>query len=63
MPIDEAVRGMKIQKVDPEREDSPLTYTTFEVEGRKFDNSYQWYGPIPKGEVLKWSKLQQNKGW
>lgn len=63
MPLDEGIKGMKIEKVDPTKEDSPLKYTVIEVEDRKFDNSYQWYGPIPKGEVLKWSNLKQNKGW
>ena len=63
MPINETVMGMKIEKIDPDKEDSPLKYTRIEVENRDFDNSYQWYGPIPKGEVLKWSNLKQNKGW
>ena len=54
---------MKIQKVDPDKEDSPLKYTIIEVEDRKYDNSYQIYGPVPKGEVLQWSNLKQNKGW
>lgn len=63
MPINETVMGMKIEKIDPSKEDSPLKYTRIEVENRDFDSSYQWYGPIPKGEVLKWSNLKQNKGW
>ena len=63
MPINETVMGMKIEKIDPDKEDSPLKYTRIEVENRDFDSSYQWYGPIPKGEVLKWSNLKQNKGW
>ena len=63
MPLNESVKGMKIEKVDPKKVDSPLKYTTIEVENRKYDSSYQWYGPIPKGEVLKWSNLKQNKGW
>jgi len=63
MPLDESIRGMKIEKIEPDREDSPLRYTLVEVEDRRFDNAYQWYGPIPKGEVLKWSNLKQNKGW
>jgi hypothetical protein len=40
-----------------------LTYSVFDVESRDYDSSYQWYGPIPKEEVLKWSNLKQNKGW
>ena len=63
MPLNEGVKGVKIVKVDPDKEDSPLKYTVIDVEDRKYDSSYQWYGPIPKGEVLKWSNLQQNKGW
>ena len=63
MPINEGVKGIKIEKVDPDKEDSPLKYTIINVEDRKYDSSYQYYGPIPKGEVLKWSNLQQNKGW
>ena len=47
----------------PDREDSPLQYTIIPVEDRVYSSSYQWYGPIPKGEVLKWSNLKQNKGW
>lgn len=63
MPLNESVKGMKIERVNPDKEDSPLKYTPIEVEERKYDSSYQWYGPIPKGEVLKWSNLKQNKGW
>ena len=63
MPINESVKGVQIEKVDPKREDSPLKYTVIEVEDRKYDSSYQYYGPIPKAEVLKWSNLSQNKGW
>ena len=63
MPLDESIKGMKIEKVDPDKEDSPLKYTIFIAEERVFDSSYQWYGPIPRGEVLKWSNLKQNKGW
>jgi hypothetical protein len=60
MPINETVKGMKI---DRNEETGELTYTIIDVEDRKFDSSYQWYGPIPKEEVLKWSNLKQNKGW
>ena len=65
MPINETVMGMKIEKIDPEKAPDPenLRYTRIEVEDRKFDSSYQWYGPIPKGELNKWSNLLQNKGW
>ena len=60
MPLNETVKGMQIDRND---ETDELTYTIIDVEDRKFDNSYQCYGPIPKGEVLKWSNLKQNKGW
>ena len=57
MPINEPLKGMKIKKVDDN-----LTYEVFEVEVRDYKD-YQYYGPIPRGEVLKWSDLMQNKGW
>ncbi|MDE6002371.1 MAG: RagB/SusD family nutrient uptake outer membrane protein, partial [Prevotella sp.] len=60
MPLNETVKGVKI---DRNEETGELTYNIIEVEERKYDDSYQWYGPIPKSEVLKWSNLQQNKGW
>ena len=60
LPLDETVRGVKIERDETTQE---LTYKYFDVEVRKYDNSYQWYGPIPKGEVLKWDNLKQNKGW
>ena len=59
MPLNETVKGMKI---DRNEETGELTYTVINVEERKYDSSYQWYGPIPKSEVLKWSNLKQNKG-
>ena len=34
-----------------------------DVEARNFTTPYQWYGPIPKSETLKWSNLMQNRGW
>ena len=60
LPINEPIRGMSI---DRNEETGELTYNVIEVEKRAYDNSYQCYGPIPKGEVLKWSKLKQNRGW
>ena len=60
LPLNESVKGMSIDRDD---DTQTLTYTIFDVEDRKFDNAYQCYGPIPKSEVLKWSKLKQNKGW
>lgn len=60
MPLDETVQGMRIEL---NKEDGSLKYTKFNVEGRSFDSSYQWYGPLPMTECMKWDKLQQNKGW
>ena len=60
LPLNETVRGMKITRNEETLE---LTYTIEDVEVRQYDNAYQCYGPIPKGEVLKWSNLKQNKGW
>ena len=65
LPLNEPIKGMKIEKIDSDKDPTPdnLTYTVIDVETRDYDNSYQCYGPIPKGEVLKWSNLKQNKGW
>ena len=63
LPLNESIKGMKVERIDPKDPNSALKYTIIDVETRDFDNSYQCYGPIPKGEVLKWSKLKQNKGW
>ena len=60
LPLNEGVRGMQI---DRNEETNELTYKIIDVEPRDYDSSYQWYGPIPKSEVLKWSNLKQNKGW
>ncbi|MBQ7494933.1 MAG: RagB/SusD family nutrient uptake outer membrane protein [Bacteroidaceae bacterium] len=65
LPLNETVKGMKIEKIDPQKDPNPdnLKYTPMDVEDRNYDNSYQCYGPIPKSEMLKWSSLVQNKGW
>ena len=65
LALDEPVKGVKIEKIDDTQEPTAdnLTYTIFKVEDRVFDNSYQHYGPIPRGELLRWSNLKQNKGW
>ena len=62
MDLTKPVMGMKVE-IDPTKTDGSLTYTVIEVEDRKYDNSYQIYGPLPKGEVDKWSELMQNRGW
>ena len=60
LPLNETVKGVKI---DRNEETGVLTYNYMDVEERRYDSSYQWYGPIPKAELLKWSNLKQNKGW
>ena len=60
LPLDETVKGMKI---DRNEETGELSYTIIDVEERKYNSSYQCYGPIPKSEMLKWSNLMQNQGW
>jgi hypothetical protein len=65
LALDKTITGMEIVKKDETKDPTPdnLVYKRIDVEERKYDNSYQWYGPIPQGEVLKWSELMQNKGW
>ena len=60
MPINEGVKGIQI---DRNEETGALSYTIINVEDRNFTSPYQWYGPIPKSEMLKWSNLMQNTGW
>ena len=60
MPINEGVKGMQI---DRNEETGALSYTIINVEDRNFTSPYQWYGPVPKSEILKWSNLMQNAGW
>lgn len=57
LSLTEGAKGMDVQM-----EDGILEYVTIEVENRSY-KEYMNYGPIPYGEVLKWSNLQQNKGW
>ena len=59
LPLNETARGMR---VDSDKNGN-LSYHIIDVDQRQYDNSYQCYGPIPKGELLKWSNLKQNKGW
>ena len=65
LPLNEPVDGVEITKIDADKDPDPdnLVYRRFKVEDRVFDSSYQYYGPIPRGEILKWSNLTQNKGW
>ena len=59
LPLNETARGMRVDS----DANGNLSYHIFDVDPREYDNSYQCYGPIPKGEILKWSNLKQNKGW
>ncbi len=60
MPLNESIKGVQIDRDDKTDE---LKYTIIEVESRDYDEKYQYYGPIPRSEVLKWSNLKQNQGW
>ena len=50
--------GMQIT----ERSDGSLVYERITVENRAFKD-YMYWGPVPYSECLKFSNLQQNKGW
>jgi hypothetical protein len=52
-PITESAKGMRIEGA---------TFTPINVEERSFAD-YMYYGPIPQSEILKFSNLEQNKGW
>ncbi|MCM5529335.1 RagB/SusD family nutrient uptake outer membrane protein [Parasegetibacter sp. NRK P23] len=51
--LTETAKGMSIRNG---------TYSIINVQERLFE-SYMNYGPIPQSETLKFSALQQNKGW
>ena len=55
--LNETARGMLIEKPN-----SDLTYSVLNVESRNYKD-YMYHGPIPYGEVQKWSALEQNAGW
>lgn len=56
--LTETAKGMRIEK----QNDASLKYTVIEVENRNYKD-YMYHGPIPYHEVLKFSNLDQNKGW
>lgn len=56
-PLNEAARGVEITSVA-----GVPSYKEMKVEDRSYKD-YMYYGPIPQSEILKWSNLQQNKGW
>jgi starch-binding outer membrane protein, SusD/RagB family len=37
--------------------------TVVDVELRSYNNDFMHYGPLPKGEILKFNALIQNEGW
>lgn len=57
LDLNETAKGVKIDQVG-----GVLQYTEIDVEPRNYA-SHMYYGPIPETEVLKWSNLDQNKGW
>lgn len=50
--LTETVRGMDVSN----------GYSIFNVEERVYGD-HMYYGPIPHSEILKYSNLEQNKGW
>ena len=55
--LNEPVKGMDVKQVG-----GALKYNIIDVENRNYKD-YMYYGPIPDGEVQKWSNLDQNTGW
>lgn len=53
--LNATARGMSVNQTDG-------TYTPIEVDTRNYKD-YQYYGPIPYSECLKFDQLKQNKGW
>ena len=57
LDLTQPAKGVEIRQ-----DGSALTYKVFDVETRNY-RDHMYYGPIPETEVLKWSNLDQNKGW
>lgn len=57
LPLNETAKGMKITT-----ENGVKKYQIVDVEKRDYKD-YMYYCPIPYGECIKWSNLQQNYGW
>ena len=57
LDLNEPVKGMDVTQVA-----GTLKYNVIDVENRNYKD-YMYYGPIPDGEVQKWSNLDQNTGW
>lgn len=51
--LNETTRGLDV---------NGTVFNPFNVENRTYAD-YMYYGPVPNSEVLKFSKLSQNKGW
>jgi hypothetical protein len=51
--LTETAKGVRI---------SGTTYEVIDVERRAY-KEHMYYGPIPFGEVNKFSELVQNRGW
>lgn len=56
--LNETATGMQITQ----NSSGDLIYTLINVENRAFKD-YMYWGPVPYSECLKFSNLQQNKGW
>jgi hypothetical protein len=55
--LNEPTRGMQI-----ENPGGSLAYSPINVEVRDYED-YMYHGPIPYGEIQKWTNLEQNAGW
>ncbi|GET21428.1 RagB/SusD family nutrient uptake outer membrane protein [Prolixibacter denitrificans] len=55
--LNETATGIQI-----DNSNGTLIYKPIDVEGRDYKD-YMYYGPIPYGEIQKWSNLEQNAGW
>ncbi|MBT1689456.1 RagB/SusD family nutrient uptake outer membrane protein [Dawidia soli] len=55
--LNETVRGVEISQSG-----NSLHYTPVQVETRNYQE-HMYHGPVPYGEINKWSLLQQNAGW
>ncbi len=55
--LNETAKGVRITQSG-----GVLQYNVIDVENRNY-RDYMYYGPIPQGEELKWSNLEQNLGW
>lgn len=53
--LNETVRGAEISAAD-------AGFKTIDVEARNYKD-YQFFGPVPYSEILKYDALKQNKGW